>query len=482
MRKEMLLATMLAAMLLPAAQAAEQKLTASDGAANDFFGGSVAISGDTIVVGSPFDQVGANNRGSAHVFARSGGVWAQQQKLTASDGADFGQFGFGNTWVAIGGDTIIVGSPFEDIGANANQGSAYVFVQSGGVWTQQQKLTAGDGAGGDGFGFSVAMSGDALVVGALGDDTSRGAAYFFVRSGGVWTEQQKLTATDGVALDGFGGAVAISGDTIVAGATSDDGGRGSSYVFVRSGGLWTEQQRLTASDRSAGDVFGSSVAVGGDTIVVSSPFDDVGASVNQGSAYVFVRNGIVWAQQQKLTASDGAAEEQFGRVAIRGETIAVGAPGDHIGANNFQGSVYVFMRSNGVWAEQQKVTATDGTASDFFGFSVAIGQHSVVAGAPGDEGRRGSAYVYVRDPNEQLGDLEDLIEGLGLPAGIANSLLAKVEAALRALARGNTNAACNQLQALINEADAMSGNELTPDEANQIIEAAQDIRAALGCT
>jgi hypothetical protein len=186
---------------MPNENALEQtaKLAATDGGVADFFGTSVAISGDTAIVGSDQDDVGVNfDQGSAYIFVRSGTTWSQQQKLTASDGASPDIFGYS---VAISGDTVIVGAPPDDVGANTDQGSAYVFVRSGTTWTEQQKLTAGDGAAGDTFGSSVAISGETIIVGAVNDDvggnTDQGSAYVFVRSGTTWSQQQKLTASLG---------------------------------------------------------------------------------------------------------------------------------------------------------------------------------------------------------------------------------------------------------------------------------------------
>ncbi len=383
----------------------QQKLAAGDGAANDQFGFSVAISGDTAVVGARFDGVGANPiQGSAYVFVRSGTSWTQQQRLIAGDGATFDSFG---SSVALSGNTVVVGASLDDVGANANQGSAYVFVVCGDL-IEQQKLTDGDGAEADLFGESVAISGDTAVVGARSDDVganaNQGSAFIFVRSGTSWTQQQQLTAGDGAAGDSFGFSVAISGDTTVVGARFDDVGanadQGSAFVFVRSGTSWTQQQRLTASDGAAFDNFGQSVAISGDTAVVGAVNDDVGANVDQGSAYVFVRSGTSWTQQQKLTASDGAAGDSFGfSVAISGDTAVVGAEVDDVGANVDQGSAYVFVRTRTGWTQQQKLIASDGAAVDLFGLSVAISGDTVVVGAVTDDiganANQGSAYVFV---------------------------------------------------------------------------------------
>jgi FG-GAP repeat protein len=272
-----------------------QKLTASDAAEGDFFGVSVAVSGDTIVVGAWDNDGGSENSGSAYVFVRSGVSWTEQQKLTASDAAAGDDFGGS---VAIDGDTAVVGARLND-DAGDSSGSAYVFVRSGTTWTEQQKLTASDAAERDSFGESVAVSGDTAVVGARWNDDagdSSGSAYVFVRSGTTWTEQQKLTASDAAEGDFFGISVAISGDTAVVGVRNDDVvgiNSGSAYVFVRSGTIWTEQQKLTASDAAAVDRFGLDVAISGDTVVVGAPAND-DAGFNSGSVYIYKAGTFVY--------------------------------------------------------------------------------------------------------------------------------------------------------------------------------------------
>src|SRR5205085_941741 len=175
------------------------------------------------------------------------------------------------------------------------------------TFTQFGNLTASDGAADDLFGDSVALSGDAALVGAvfdaIGANSNQGSAYVFVRSGTTWTQQQKLTASDGATNDQFGRSVALSGNTALVGADGGNANQGSAYVFVRSGTIWMQQQKLIASDGAVGDFFGVSVALSGETVFVAASSDDIGANASQGSAYVFVRTGTAWTQQQKLTAS-----------------------------------------------------------------------------------------------------------------------------------------------------------------------------------
>jgi hypothetical protein len=382
------------------------KLTASDGGASDNFGYSVGVSGDTAVAGSRLDDTPAGtDAGSAYVFVLSGALWTQQAKLTASDAAASDQFGYS---VAVSGDTAVVGTPLDSVPAGGQAGSAYVFVRSGTVWTQQAKLTASDGAFGDQFGWAVAVSGDTAVVGARFDDTQAGtgagSAYAFVRSAGVWTQQAKLSAPDG-AFDEFGYSVAVYGNTAVVGARFDDTlagtDAGSAYAFVRSGTVWTQQAKLTASDAAASDQFGYSVAVYGNAAVVGAPNGDSAGETDAGSAYGFVRSGGVWTEQTKLVASDGAFGDDFGlSVALYGSIAAVGAALDDTPAGIDAGSAYVFVRSGGVWSERADVTASDGAANDRFGWSVALGLSTGVVGAPFDDtpagSDAGSAHVFWR--------------------------------------------------------------------------------------
>ena len=378
--------------------AEETKLTASDGAGGDGFGIHVAIDEDTVVVGAFYDDDNGEDSGSVFVFTRMGTTWTEQAKLMAGDGAAVDdQFG---SSVAIAGDTIVVGAHLDDDNGT-NSGSAYVYTRTGTTWTEQAKLTASDGAAGDQFGFrSVAIEGDTIVVGAYRDDDNgknSGTAFVFTRMGTTWTEQAKLTASDGAAVDDqFGRSVAIAGDTIVVGATPGSGINGSVFVFTRTGTTWTEQDQLTST--SAPDFFGARVAIAGDTVVVGADREDDNGT-NSGTVIVYTRTGTVWTQQAKLKASDAAGDDRFGvSVAIAGDTIVVGADWDDENATN-SGSVYVFMRMEGEWTQQAKLTASDGgDVEDQFGISVGIASGTIVVGAWKDDTDNGvdsgSAYVY----------------------------------------------------------------------------------------
>ena len=265
------------------------KLAASDAAADDEFGRSVAIDGDTMVVGARFDDDSGGASGAAYVFALRQGVWKQVAKLTASDGAVGDEFGYS---VAVDGDTVVVGARYDDDGAS-DSGSVYVFTKPAGGWTTvsgNARLTASDAAAGDELGFSVAIDGGLVVAGARGDDapgSDSGSVYVFVEPAGGWataTHAGKLTASDGAAGDEFGYSVAVDGATVVVGAPYDDdgaSGSGSVYVFSEPAAGWgtaTGNLKLTASDPDVDDGFGWSVAVDGATVVVGSPYDDEGGS------------------------------------------------------------------------------------------------------------------------------------------------------------------------------------------------------------
>lgn len=371
-----------------------QKLTASDAAQFDQMGYSTFVDGDTAIVGALGDNSAA---GSAYVFVRDGGsgMWSQQAKLVASDGAGSDIFGLS---VAVDEDTAIVGAP----GDNSSTGAAYVFVRSGTAWTQQQKLTASDAASGDGFGGSVAVSGDTVVIGAESNDDvpfNSGSVYVFVRSGTVWTQQQKLLAPDAAGGDLFGGHVALVGDTALISATgNDDGGTnsGSAYVFVRNGTTWSQQTKLIAADDAANDTFGCSVALSGETAMIGAKDDDDAGS-GSGSAYVFVRSGTTWSHQSKLAANDAVGGDAFGTsVSIDGALAVVGSVADDEGGTN-TGSVYLFARSGTAWSQMAKMTATVPVAQESFGTSVAISGNAVMSGVPSHAGAgtsSGAVYVF----------------------------------------------------------------------------------------
>jgi hypothetical protein len=319
----------------------QAKLLASDGAAGDWFGCSVSLDRGTALIGAPRDDDNGVYAGSVYVFTYTGTTWTQQAKLLASDGAAEDWFGWS---VSLDGDTAIIGA-MDDDDNGTDSGSVYVYTRTGNTWTVQAKLIASDGAVGKVFGSSVSFDGDTALIGAFGEDNGTGSAYVFTRTGTTWTQQAKLLASDGAAWDWFGVSVSLDGDTALIGASGfvfSENFLGSVYVFTRTGTSWTQQAKLLTSDGAAGDYFGYSVSLAGDTAFIGAWSDDDNGS-SSGSAYVFTRIGSTWTQQAKLLASGGAAGDYFGySVSLAGDTTLIGAYGDE----NLAGSAYVFTKEN----------------------------------------------------------------------------------------------------------------------------------------
>jgi FG-GAP repeat len=384
--------------LLGATLAIQQaELTAKDAATSDEFGYSVAISGNNAVVG----DFRPGSPGAAYVFVRAGGTWVQQSRLTPSVNTLDDHFG---SAVAISGNTAMVG-------AYAGNGAVYIFAPNGIVWTQRQVLTASDAANGDGFGFSLAISNSSVIIGASGKNAGAGAAYVFVSTTGVWSQQQELTAADAAAADEFGHSVSLSGDTALVGAwhktVLGQATAGAAYVFVRSGTSWAPQQELSLASPVTADALGTSVGVSSDTALVGAPGRDVGPTVNAGTAYVFVRSGTAWSQQAALTAGDAASNDLFGAsVALDANSAVTGAPFHAVGSTGSAGVAYAFSRSGTAWSQTAEPTATNAVAGDEAGKSVAISGATVFMGAPfhavSGLASAGAVYVFVFDVRPPL--------------------------------------------------------------------------------
>jgi hypothetical protein len=376
----------------------QAKLTGSSTIANDRFGSSLGVDGSTFVSGAPFSSVRTQFAGAAYVYTLLGTAWLQQATLTASDAAlvDF----FGNA-VDVDGDTIVVGAYGSNTGFT-DAGAAYVFTRTGTTWTQQAKLVAPDPNPDDRFGYSVAVDGDTIVIGSPfsdpGGTLEAGAAYVFTRTGTAWSQQAKLTAADAGAADLFGTSLALDGDTLIAGApTDDDAGTdsGAAYSFTRTAGIWSQQGKLVAADAQAGDYFGYSLSLAGDTLAVGAPFDD-DLGVDSGSVYLDSRAAGVWGQHAKLLASDGAAGNRFGHAVGFGNlSLVIGSPSSAtVGPES--GAAYVFSQSAGTWTELATLLPADIAVGDQFGAAVAVGIN-IVIGANLDDNpgnNSGSAYVF----------------------------------------------------------------------------------------
>ncbi len=319
------------------------------GLSGDEVSTSIALAGDTVILGGPGDS--SEPSGLAYVFVRQGDDWIQTQKLVGSGGGEGDRFG---GTAAIDGDTAVIGAIYADT-QGSNSGAVYVFVRQGGEWSEQQKLVAADGEASDFFGQAVAVAGDTLVVGASGDDDGgdrAGASYVFTRSGGTWTEQQKLTASDAAADSIFGVRVAMTADTLLIGASRADGAfkdSGAVYVFGLEAGVWTERQKLEPSDPEDFGVFGSDVALDGDVAVV-------GGRVTGAEAYVFEREAGSWIETQQLPGPPGNLTYFTDAAAVEGDVIVVTASQESPG-----GAAYVFERIGPIWVQTQRLALDDST-------------------------------------------------------------------------------------------------------------------------
>ena len=291
--------------------AQQAKLIAKDGEGGDFYGRSVSIDGDWAIVSSHHDDVWS---GSAYIYQRDGNLWKEQGKINARDGEANDSFGFS---VDISGDTAIAGMP-QDNDKGEDSGSVYVYVRVKDKWVEQQKFTPRDVDAGDIFGSAVSIDGDYAIIGSLWDDDKgnrSGSAYIYKRIRTVWTQEAKLVASDGARNAEFGFSVHISGKYAIVGAYAHNSGTGAAYVFVRNGEKWTEEAKLTASDGQAKDDFGISVSINGTTGNVAAlvgSYRHDGKGNNSGAVYSFLRKGGAWIERAKVTASDVEAGDRFG--------------------------------------------------------------------------------------------------------------------------------------------------------------------------
>ena len=390
------------------------KLTASDIFSGTYFGSSVSISGNTIIVGSLLSDGNVIRTGAAYIFIEPAGGWSnitETAKLTASDGASYDYFG---NAVSISGDTVIVGT-YKDDDNGTNSGAAYVFSKPVNGWTnmtETAKLTASDGASHDYFGFSVCVSGDTAFVGAIDDDNDNGneagATYVFSKPVNGWntmTETQKTLPPIYYSNNEdnyYGHSVAIDGNYAVVGTYGYEGRKGRAFVLYYNGTNWVTQAQLTASTANYSDDFGYSVSISGNTIVVGAYGDDNNGT-NTGAVYVFNKPVNGWTDMTetvRLNASDGS--NWFGRfVSISGDNIVVG--NDLI--DNAKGAAYVFTKPAGGWTnmtETAKLTASDGLGYDYFGNAVSISGETIVVGALGSDSNgsnAGVAYVFTKPAN-----------------------------------------------------------------------------------
>ena len=277
--------------------------------------------------------------------------------------------------VGIDGTRVALGAP----GETEVAGALYVSDCATLPCTIPLRIAPADLVPGDAFGTAVGIDGDTLIATAPGPEP--GAVYVFIANGASWTQQAKLTPSGGGTNERFGIAASLSGDRIAVGADRANGGAGVVYLFARNGSVWSQESRLTASDPAARDAFGSSVALDGDTLLAGAPAKRRGTagSYANGAAYVFTHGGGGWAQQAKLTDASGANGEMFGfSLDLAGTRAVIGVPF----AAGDQGRAWVYVGNGSTWTQEAELSAANGAAGDQFGWSVALGDDAVFVGAP----------------------------------------------------------------------------------------------------
>ena len=380
--------------------AQQHKLLADDGKAGDQFGFSVAIDGTTALVGAlEADAKDIKDPGAAYVYSLGVAGWQHQAKSVADPAYAGDTFG-GN--VALKNHIAMSGAIKRDDKAE-DAGAVFAFERQASSWSQKQMLTATDAKAGDAFGQSIALTERFVVIGAPHSDAPHkdsGSAYVYVRQSDRWQFHSKLTATDGAEGDLFGISVAIDGNTILVGADLNDERAekaGAVYVYEFDGQHWKHQAKLMADDGADTDIFGVRVALIGDTALISARRDDVeGIGKDAGSAYIFERTKGSWTQTQKLVAPDAKAGDRFANgVALSQDTALISAIQHDAKANN-AGAVYLFKKQQGQWRFSSKIVAGDGAPEDRFGWNVALSDKSAIIAVPhrSDNGSAsGAAYV-----------------------------------------------------------------------------------------
>ena len=375
----------------------EQKLIGYDNANGEFFGDAVAVSADDLIVGKKEDDENGNLSGAVYFYSEdSNGDFVNPQKVLASDGTSNDRFGGA---VDIFGTDAAVGA--KEINA------VYLYKKDAmGSWGSEQKITPSDGSPSDEFACDIALFGNYLAVGSLdnvGNGTSSGAVYVYEKDAmGVWGNEQKITPSDGMLNDDFGIAVGLYGDYLVVGSSRNDsngGDSGAIYIYEKDAmGMWGNVQKITTSDGANFDYFGISVAIYDNYLIAGASGDDDSGNFS-GSAYVYEKDAMgVWGNEQKLMASDGSNGDTFGRsVSIFGDYLVVNSIDDNDNGSN-SGSAYVYEKdAMGIWTDEQKITASDGANDDRFSWSVDISGDNLVMGAPFHDDPAlvsGSVYAY----------------------------------------------------------------------------------------
>lgn len=380
-----------------------QKIIADDGSAGDYFSISIDASDQTLVIGVN------ENKEAAYIYNKMGDSWVFQQKLTGSDTVSGDRFGRA---VAISGDMMAISAPLDDDGGT-DTGSVYIFKNVAGTWTQVQRLVTSDRGNNDQVGHNLVMQGHTLLVGVSRDDdinSNAGAIYVFNRTGDVWSQAQKLTPADLGANDNMGTKISLSGNILVAGVAPHNGSAGAAYVYTKSAGTWSLTTKLLPQDPAAGSLFGSSVGIYGQTILIGSSSSSAGGT-NRGAAYIFENEGGTWQEAQKLVASDAADSDRFGYTVELGENIALISAVAASPSAAQEGKVYIFSIVGGEWTERKILTVSDPAASGFMGRSLLLRNGQALIGSYNFDTPRGvdagALYVFAPSTAEEDTVLRD---------------------------------------------------------------------------
>jgi hypothetical protein len=374
----------------------------NDGKAGDYFGFSAAVDRTTLLVGAhKADINGVEDAGAAYVFVLEANGWQQQAKLFVEPFFEGDTLG-GN--VALNNDVAMLGIMKRD-DKGKDSGAVVSFERQQNTWKQTQVFTAPDAKPGDAFGQSIALTDKILVIGAPRNDASgkdSGAAYIYKREGDAWHYQTKITANDGAAGDLFGISVAVDANTILVGADLHDEGAenaGAVYVYTLNDNHWKQEAKLVASDAGKTDIFGVRVALSENTALISARRDDIDElGVDAGSAYIFERDGNSWKQVNKLISPDGKADDRFGRgVALNGGTAIISAM-NHDANGTDTGALYIYKKETTGWINTSKLVANNSNPGDQFGWNIALSNNFVVIATPKHDAQgQESGAVYVQD-------------------------------------------------------------------------------------
>jgi len=459
-------------------------LVPADVRAKDQFGVAIAMDGAVAVATALFDNEPLRGSGAAHVLRFDGAQWVEEAKLIPPDAHPYDAYGIR---AALRGDVFVVGAPNKNVRSQLD-GAAYVYRFEGGSWQEEAVLTSPHGGYLENFGISVAVGEDLIAIGTPRENDRgqwSGAVWVFRRQGGTWAPTAKLHASNGTVGAAFGWSLALHGDVLVVGATHIyTGAPGEAYVFRFDGTGWTEEARLVPADSAAWDWFGESVSVTDGVIFVGAPSNSP-VTWRTGAAYAFRHREGEWVQEARLVPEGTQLREAAGiKVEVRGTRACVSRLANDGGLV----SIYTFGLAG--WTEELQLAASDRTPFDGFGYGGALADDLALIGALGADvvaENSGAVYGFELPPapgvDDLLADLAALVEGLGLPAGIEASLLRKLDAARRLhddARAGNDGAVASLLEAFVREVAALTGSLLPEDDAAQLIQGARSILAVLG--